>query len=144
MSEQNQKNQTPEAEPSLSELLQIRREKLADLRAQGKDPFVLTKYDVTHHSNEVKDSFETLGGQTVRLAGRLMSKRGMGKAVFADLQDGGGRVQLYIRIDDVGEETLAAFKKYDIGEVPRPDRRRNTLPPALCGFDCQSRGAPHV
>ena len=116
MSEQTNNNQ-PAAEPSLSELLQVRRDKLAELRQQGRDPFTLTKYDVSHHSNEVKDRFDELEGQTVRLAGRLMSKRGMGKAVFADLQDGGGRVQLYVRIDDVGEEALAIFKKYDIGDI---------------------------
>ena len=91
-------------EASLSELLQIRRDKLAELQKQGKDPFQITKYNVTHHSNEVKDRFDELEGQTVSVAGRLMSKRGMGKAVFADLQDVGGRVQLYVRIDDVGEE----------------------------------------
>ncbi len=104
-------------EPSLSELLQIRRDKLADLREKGQDPFVITKFDVTHHSDEVKDHFEEMEGQEVRLAGRLMSKRGMGKAVFSDLQDGAGRIQLYVRIDDVGEEALAAFKKYDIGDI---------------------------
>lgn len=104
-------------EPSLSELLQVRRDKLSALREQGQDPFVITKFDVTHHSDEVKERFEELEGQTVRLAGRLMSKRGMGKAVFADLQDNGGRIQLYVRIDDVGEEALAAFKKYDIGDI---------------------------
>ena len=117
MSEQTNNNQPVQEEPSLSELLQIRRDKLSALQEQGKDPFVLTKYDVTHHSAEVKDRFDELEGQTVRLAGRLMSKRGMGKAVFSDLQDKAGRVQLYVRIDDVGEEALAAFKKYDIGDI---------------------------
>ena len=110
-------NQPVQEEPSLSELLQIRRDKLSALREQGQDPFVRTKFDVTHHSDEVKDNFEAMEGQTVRLAGRLMSKRGMGKAVFSDLQDGAGRIQLYVRIDDVGEEALAAFKKYDIGDI---------------------------
>ena len=118
MSEHNNQNQqNAQAEPSLSELLQIRRDKLSALQAAGKDPFQVTKYDVTHHSNEVKDNFEAMEGQVVRLAGRLMSKRGMGKAIFADLQDGGGRIQLYVRVDDVGEEALAAFKKYDIGDI---------------------------
>ena len=118
MSEHNNQNQqNAQAEPSLSELLQIRRDKLSALQAVGKDPFQVTKYDVTHHSNEVKDNFEAMEGQVVRLAGRLMSKRGMGKAIFADLQDGGGRIQLYVRVDDVGEEALAAFKKYDIGDI---------------------------
>ena len=111
------KNQPVQEEPSLSELLQVRRDKLSELREKGQDPFAITKFDVTHHSDEVKDQFDAMEGQTVRLAGRLMSKRGMGKAVFSDLQDGGGRIQLYVRIDDVGEEALAAFKKYDIGDI---------------------------
>lgn len=114
----DQTNSQPvQEEPSLSELLQIRRDKLAALREQGQDPFVITKFDVTHHSDEIKERFEDMEGQSVRLAGRLMSKRGMGKAVFSDLQDGAGRIQLYVRIDDVGEEALAAFKKYDIGDI---------------------------
>ena len=117
MSEQRNDNQTVQEEPSLSELLQVRRDKLADLQNRGQDPFQITKFDVTHHSDEVKDRFDEMEGQTVRLAGRLMSKRGMGKAVFADLQDGAGRIQLYVRIDDVGEEALAVFKKYDIGDI---------------------------
>ncbi len=117
MSDQTNHQPNPQEEPPLSELLQIRRDKLSDLRERGMDPFVITKFDVTHHSNEVKDHFEELEGQSVRLAGRLMSKRGMGKAVFADIQDGGGRIQLYVRIDDVGEEALAVFKKYDIGDI---------------------------
>ena len=117
MSEQINNQQGAQEEPSLSELLQIRRDKLADLQRRGQDPFQITKYDVTHHSNEVKERFDEMEGQIVRLAGRLMSKRGMGKAVFSDLQDGGGRIQLYVRIDDVGEEALAEFKKYDIGDI---------------------------
>ena len=117
MSDQTNSQQPVQEEPPLSELLQIRRDKLTALRGQGQDPFVITKFQVTHHSDEVKDRFEELEGQTVRLAGRLMSKRGMGKAVFSDLQDGAGRIQLYVRIDDVGEEALAAFKKYDIGDI---------------------------
>ena len=118
MSDQtNNRQDAAQEEPSLSELLQVRRDKLSALREQGQDPFVITKFDVTHHSAQVKDRFEELEGQTVRLAGRLMSKRGMGKAVFSDLQDREGRIQLYVRIDDVGEEALAAFKKYDIGDI---------------------------
>ncbi len=117
MSERNHNDQAPQAEQPLSELLKVRRDKLAALRAEGKDPFTITKFDVTHHSAEVKENFDALEGQTARLAGRLMSKRGMGKAVFADLQDNEGRIQLYVRIDDVGEEQLAAFKKYDIGDI---------------------------
>ena len=117
MSEQNNQNLPVQEEVSMSELLRIRREKLAELQNAGKDPFVITKYDVTHHSTEIKENFEALEEQTVRLAGRIMSKRGMGKVVFADLQDGEGRIQLFIKIDEVGEEVLAAFKKYDIGDI---------------------------
>ena len=117
MSDQTNQGRPAQEEASLPELLQIRRDKLAELQAAGKDPFAQTKYDVTHHSKEIKEKFEQLEGQTVRLAGRLMSKRGMGKAVFSDLQDGAGRIQLYLRVDDLGEEALAAFKKYDIGDI---------------------------
>ena len=115
MSEQNNQNQQPEQ--SLSELLQIRRDKLADLQQSGNDPFQITQYQVTHHSDAIKNQFEALEGQTVSVAGRLMSKRCMGKAVFGDLQDGAGRIQLYVRIDDVGEEALNRFKKCDIGDI---------------------------
>ena len=117
MAEEKNNNQTQQEEVLLSDLLQIRRDKLAELQEGGKDPFQITKFDVTHHSEEVKANFETLEEQTVSVAGRLMSKRGMGKAVFADLQDGEGRIQLFVKIDEVGEETLAAFKKYDIGDI---------------------------
>ncbi len=117
MSDQNNQNQPVQEEVSLSDLLQIRRDKLTELQNAGNDPFAITKYDVTHHSNAVKDNFDALEGQTVRLAGRIMSKRGMGKVVFADLQDAGGRIQLFVKIDEVGEEALAAFKKYDIGDI---------------------------
>ena len=117
MSEGIHNDQANQGEQPLSELLQIRRDKLTALQEAGQDPFTITKYQVTHHSNEIKDDFDSLEGQSVSVAGRLMSKRGMGKAVFADLQDRNGRVQLYVRIDDVGEEALAAFKKYDIGDI---------------------------
>ena len=117
MSEQINQNQPVQEEVSLSELLRVRREKLAELQSSGKDPFVITKYDVTHHSSEIKENFDALEEQTVRVAGRVMSKRGMGKVVFADLQDGEGRIQLFVKIDEVGEEVLAAFKKYDIGDI---------------------------
>ncbi len=112
MGEENKQQQE-----ELSDLLQIRREKLEQLRQEGKDPFTLTRYPVSHHSEEIKTGFEALEGQSVAVAGRLMSKRGMGKAVFADLQDAAGRIQLYVRIDDVGEDALAQFKKYDIGDI---------------------------
>ena len=117
MSDQINQNQPVQEEASLSELLQIRRDKLDELRAAGNDPFTETKYDVTHHSNEIKDNFDSMEEQVVRLAGRIMSKRGMGKVVFADLQDASGRIQLFVKIDEVGEEALAAFKKYDIGDI---------------------------
>lgn len=117
MPEQTNNQPAAQKEPALSELLQIRRDKLNDLREKGQDPFIITKFDVTHYSAAVRDHFEELENQTVRMAGRLMSKRGMGKAVFSDLQDREGRIQLYVRIDDVGEEALAVFKKYDIGDI---------------------------
>ena len=110
MSDQTNQQQPVQTEPSLSELLQIRRDKLTELQKAGKDPFAITRYDVTHHSSEVKENFEQMEGQTVRLAGRLMSKRGMGKAVFSDLQDGAGRIQLYVRIDDVAKRPWPPLK----------------------------------
>lgn len=107
----------PESEKSLSEILQIRRDKLTALQEAGHDPFQVTKYDVTHHSAEIVNHYDALEGQTVSVAGRLMSKRGMGKVSFCDLQDGEGRIQLYVRRDLVGEETYAWFKKCDIGDI---------------------------
>lgn len=106
----------------LSELLQIRRDKLDALREAGKDPFEITKYDVTAYSGDIKASFvDPPEGEestvTVSMAGRIMSKRGMGKASFADLQDKQGRIQLYIRKDMVGEEAYTDFKKWDIGDI---------------------------
>ena len=117
MSDQTNQNQPVQEESSLSDLLKIRRDKLDELRADGKDPFSITKYDVTHHSSDIKDGFDAMEGRSVRVAGRLMSKRGMGKVVFGDLQDANGRIQLFVKIDEVGEEALAAFKKYDIGDI---------------------------
>ncbi len=101
----------------LSEILQIRRDKLAKLQEEGNDPFRVTRFAVSHHSEEIKADYDALEDQSVSVAGRLMSKRGMGKAIFADLQDGQGRIQLFVKIDEVGEEALAAFKKYDIGDI---------------------------
>ena len=86
----------------LSELLQIRRDKLSDLAAEGKDPFALTVFDQTHHAAEIIDRFDDLDGQTVRVAGRIMSKRDMGKAFFCDLRDKTGKIHMYIRVDDLG------------------------------------------
>ncbi|MCL1807755.1 MAG: lysine--tRNA ligase [Oscillospiraceae bacterium] len=104
-------------EQSLSELLQIRRDKLSALQSAGKNPYSVTSYGRTHLAESIKDSFETLEGQTVRVCGRLMSKRGMGKTVFCDLLDGSGRIQLYVKLDDVGEEVFEEFKKWDIGDI---------------------------
>lgn len=101
----------------LSELLQVRRDKLAALRSAGKDPFQISRYERTHMTAEVKENFEALEGAEVRVAGRQMSKRDMGKAFFCDLQDGSGRVQIYIKVDDLGEEQFSEFKKWDIGDI---------------------------
>ena len=101
----------------INQLLKVRRDKLKDLQDNGKDPFVITKYDVTHHSQEVKDNFETLEGQSVSLAGRVMSKRVMGKASFCHIQDLQGMIQSYVARDSIGEEEYKAFKKLDIGDI---------------------------
>ena len=107
----------PQEEQSLSELLQIRRDKLKALQDAGEDPFQITKFRVSHRSAAIVDGFEALEGQQVSVAGRIMSKRGMGKAVFCDLQDNDGKIQLYVRIDELGEEPFAKFKKIDIGDI---------------------------
>ena len=101
----------------LSELLQIRRDKLADLQRRGKDPFKITKYDVSHHSEEVKKAVAELEGMTVSVAGRMMSKRVMGKASFCHVQDLQGNIQIYVARDMIGEEAYADFKKFDIGDI---------------------------
>ena len=101
----------------LSEILQIRRDKLARLQQEGKDPFALTRFERTAHAAEIKDNFEAMENATVSMAGRIMSKRDMGKAFFCDLQDDSGRIQLYVRVDDLGPETFAEFKKWDIGDI---------------------------
>ncbi len=101
----------------LSELLQIRRDKLADLQRRSKDPFKITKYDVSHHSEEVKKAVAELEGKTVSVAGRMMSKRVMGKASFCHVQDLQGNIQIYVARDMIGEEAYADFKKFDIGDI---------------------------
>ena len=101
----------------INQLLKVRREKLKELQDNGKDPFVITKYDVSHHSQEVKDNFATLEGQPVNLAGRVMSKRVMGKASFCHIQDLQGMIQSYVARDSIGEEEYKAFKKMDIGDI---------------------------
>ena len=113
--ERNQNTAAPEQD--LSEILKVRRDKLAALRAEGRDPFQETRFDVTHHAQDIKDNFDALGGSEVRVAGRLMSKRGMGKVSFCDLQDKSGRIQLYARKDEMDEEEYNRFKKYDIGDI---------------------------
>lgn len=113
-------NNTPETEMTaeqLSELLQIRRDKLTALQQAGNDPFVITKFDVTAHNGDIRDDFDNMEGKTVTIAGRMMSRRIMGKASFIDLRDKTDRMQVYVRRDDVGEEDYAAFKKWDIGDI---------------------------
>ncbi|MBQ3069003.1 MAG: lysine--tRNA ligase, partial [Clostridia bacterium] len=105
------------SEQQLSELLQIRRDKLAALRDAGNDPFTITKYEQTHHAAEIVENFEELEGQPVSVAGRLMTWRDMGKASFVDLRDGSGRIQIYIRIDELGEEAYAEFNTWDVGDI---------------------------
>ena len=112
-----EKNTGAPEELDLSEQRRIRRAKLKELQDAGQDPFQITKYIVTAHSTDVKEKFDEMEGKQVSVAGRIMSKRGMGKAVFCDLQDGKGRIQLYVRIDELGEEPFARFKKTDIGDI---------------------------
>ena len=111
MAEQNNNQQ------DLNQLLQVRYDKLHELQENGKDPFVITKYDVTHHSTDIKDNFESLEGQEVTVAGRMMFKRVMGKASFCNIQDLKGRIQIYVARDSIGEESYADFKKYDVGDI---------------------------
>ena len=108
-------NQTQQ--PQLSDLLQVRREKLDQLRQAGMDPFVQTSYPVDTHAKEITDHYDQYEGKTVSLAGRMMSKRVMGKASFADLQDSSGRMQLFVGRDNLGTDAYQWFKKYDIGDI---------------------------
>ena len=112
-----QQNQTQVQEQDINQLLKVRREKLAALQEAGKDPFQITKYDVTNHSADLKEEFEQYEGKVVRIAGRMMSKRVMGKASFCNVQDLKGNIQSYVARDSVGEEDYADFKKYDIGDI---------------------------
>ena len=107
----------PQAEMSVSEQAQVRRDKLTALRAEGRDPFVQTKFDFNADSATIKANYDSYEEQTVRVAGRLMSKRGQGKVMFCDLQDSTGRIQLFVKIDEMGEEEYARFKKNDIGDI---------------------------
>lgn len=118
MAEQNQQNQqNKKEEQDLNQLLKVRRDKLAELQENGRDPFQITKFDVTAHSADVKDNFEEMEGKEVTLAGRMMSKRVMGKASFCNIQDLKGNVQSYVARDSIGEESYKEFKKMDIGDI---------------------------
>ena len=116
MAEQNNQAKQ-EQQQDIGQLLKVRREKLANLQEAGKDPFQITKYDVTHHSTEIKERYGELEGKTVRVAGRVMSKRIMGKASFCNIQDLPGNIQCYVARDSIGEEAYADFKKYDVGDI---------------------------
>ncbi len=115
MASQNNNNESKKED--INQLLQVRREKLANLQAEGKDPFQITKFDVTHHTSDIKDSFEELEGKSVTIAGRLMQKRVMGKASFCNVQDLKGNIQSYVARDSIGEDSYKDFKKYDIGDI---------------------------
>ncbi len=117
MAEQNTNVTNTNEQQELGELLQIRRDKLKALQDEGRDPFQITKFDVTHHAQDIKDNFDALEGTPVRVAGRLMSKRGMGKVSFCDMQDKSGRIQIYARKDEMDEDNYNRFKKYDIGDI---------------------------
>ena len=114
----NQPEMTAEEEAkALSEHARIRREKLAALKEAGCDPYTITKYDVTAHCGDIRENFEAMEGQTVSIAGRMMSRRIMGKASFCDLRDGSDRMQVYVKRDDVGVDDYQGFKKWDIGDI---------------------------
>ena len=117
MAEQQNQNQNQVVEEDLNHLLKVRREKLAELQESGKDPFKVTKYDVTVHSSEIKENYEVWEGKEVSIAGRLMSKRVMGKASFCNVQDLKGNIQSYVARDSIGEESYKEFKKLDIGDI---------------------------
>ena len=115
MADETNRNETQQQD--LGELLRIRREKLKALQDEGRDPFQITRFDVTHHTQDIKDNFDAMEGTEVSVAGRLMSKRGMGKVSFCDLQDKTGRIQIYARKDEMDEDNYNRFKKYDIGDI---------------------------
>ena len=114
---QGKQNTKQAQEQDINHLLQVKRDKLADLQAAGKDPFAITEYHATHHSQDIKDQFDALENQKVSIAGRLMSKRVMGKASFCHVQDLPGQIQCYVARDNIGEESYADFKKYDVGDI---------------------------
>ena len=116
-------NQTQNEELNLSEQTQIRLNKLNKLIEEGKNPYEIVKFDRTHLSNEIREQFDALEGKTVTLAGRMVSRRIMGKATFAHLLDRAGEMQIYVRRDDVGEDAYKAFKEYDIGDIRGRERQ---------------------
>ncbi|HBR30962.1 MAG TPA: lysine--tRNA ligase, partial [Clostridiales bacterium] len=115
MSEEIINGQEPEQD--INEILRIRRQKLYDLQQAGKNPFSLVKYDVTDHVTDIKNSFEQYENRDVSVAGRIISRRDMGKANFIDIADESGRIQVYIRIDDIGEDAFAEYRRWDIGDI---------------------------
>ena len=117
MAEQNNQQKKGGQQQDANQLIQVRYDKLHELQANGKNPFEITKYDVTYHSTDIKDNFESLEGQEVTVAGRMMFKRVMGKASFCNVQDLKGRIQAYVARDEIGEESYADFKKYDVGDI---------------------------
>ena len=136
MAEQQNQNQVKEED--LNQLLKVRRDKLAELQEAGKDPFKITKYDVTVHSSDIKEHYEEWEGKEVSVAGRMMSKRVMGKASFCNVQDLKGNIQTYVARDSIGEESYKDFKKLDIGDIvgikephlPRRPVRFRSMPQA--------------
>ena len=140
MADETNRNETQQQD--LGELLRIRREKLKALQDEGRDPFQITKFDVTHHTQDIKDNFDAMEGTEVSVAGRLMSKRGMGKVSFCDLQDKNGRIQIYARVPhpaarDVrprqGDHAAEQVSAPPAREVPRPYRQGDPLPSAVRG-----------
>ena len=113
----NENIENTAAEPSLSEVLQIRRDKLSALVAAGRDPFEKVRFDFDAYTKDIKDNFDEMEGKTVRIAGRMMSRRDMGKANFIDIMDASGKIQCYVRINDIGEETFDEYRKWDIGDI---------------------------
>jgi lysyl-tRNA synthetase class 2 len=117
MGQENNANNNGAPQQDLNQLLKVRREKLQELQDNGKDPFVITKYDVTHHSTDVKEHYDELEGKEVTLAGRMMFKRVMGKASFCNIQDLKGSIQAYVARDNIGEDSYKDFKRYDVGDI---------------------------
>jgi lysyl-tRNA synthetase class 2 len=117
MSETENREETELSAEELSEILQVRRDKLSQLQSEGRDPFVQTRFDRTAWSAEITGDFDAFDGKTVSVAGRIMSKRGMGKAIFCHIKDDKGRIQVYVKIDAVSAEEFADFRKYDVGDI---------------------------